>query len=184
MTREIVLDTETTGMPVQHGHRLVEVACLELVDGRPTGSIFHERVNPGRSIDWRATRVHGISDDEVCQCPDFGDIVGDFITYVGDSPVVIHNAGFDLGFLRHETRLAGLPVWSPAGVVDTLLMARRLFPGRRNNLNALCRRFAIDLSGRMFHGALIDCRLLAQVYRSLREHEREMDAGRAVAGYL
>ncbi|MBN2333615.1 MAG: DNA polymerase III subunit epsilon [Deltaproteobacteria bacterium] len=165
--REIVLDTETTGISARQGHRIIEIACLELENGQPNGKVFHQRLNPGRPIDWQASRIHGIRDDHVRSCPAFSEIAPKLFDFIADSPLVIHNAPFDLAFLRQEILLAGRGEFQPRAVVDTLQMARRLFPGRKNSLEALCHRFAIDVSGRQLHGALIDCRLLARVYHCL-----------------
>jgi DNA polymerase-3 subunit epsilon len=167
--REIVLDTETTGISAKNGHRIIEIACLELKNGCPSGAQYCQRLNPGRSIDRGATRVHGITSEHLRHCPEFAEIADSLFDFIADSPLVIHNAPFDLAFLRVETVLCGLEEFSPASVVDTLKMARRRFPGQRNSLDALCRRFAIDCSSRRRHGALIDCQLLAQVYARLKK---------------
>ncbi|RLB68722.1 MAG: DNA polymerase III subunit epsilon [Deltaproteobacteria bacterium] len=167
--REIVLDTETTGISAKNGHRIIEIACLELQDGRPSGAQYCQRLNPGRAIDRGATKVHGITSRHLRHCPEFAEIADSLFDFIADSPLVIHNAPFDLAFLRLETALCGLGEFTPAAVVDTLKMARRRFPGQRNSLDALCRRFSIDCSARHRHGALIDCQLLAQVYTCLKK---------------
>jgi len=166
--REIVLDTETTGISVKNGHRIIEVACLELKGGQPSGAQYCQRLNPGRPIDWGATRVHGIKNKHLRNCPEFSEVADSLFDFIADSPLVIHNAPFDLGFLRVETALCGREEFKPTAVVDTLKIARRYFPGGRNSLDALCQRFSIDCSGRSLHGALIDCQLLAQVYAYLK----------------
>ncbi len=166
--REVVLDTETTGMSPRRGDRIVEIACLELFAGRPTGRSLQHCCNPGRPIDWRASRVHGLRDEDVQHYPPFAEVAGEILAFIGDSPLVIHNAPFDLGFLHLEMTLAGRGGFTPpGGVIDTLSLARKLLPGQRHNLDALCRRFAVDNAARTCHGALLDCRLLAQVYAHL-----------------
>lgn len=169
--REIVLDTETTGISVKNGHRIIEIACLELKDGQPSGAQYCQRLNPGRPIDWGATKVHGIKNKHLQHCPGFSEVADSLFDFIADSPLIIHNAPFDLAFLRVETQLCGRCEFQPTAVVDTLKMARRYFPGQRNSLDALCRRFSIDRSGRRRHGALIDCQLLAQVYTHLKDFD-------------
>jgi DNA polymerase III subunit epsilon len=164
--REIVLDTETTGLDPADGHRIVEIACIELVNHVPSGVDFHRYVNPERQMDADALAVHGITDAMLADKPRFADIAGEFLAFLGDARVVAHNAEFDLRFLNHELRLAGLPPLA-CGHEDTLALARRRFPGAPASLDALCRRFAIDLSERALHGALVDCKLLAAVYLEL-----------------
>ncbi|MCD6151720.1 MAG: DNA polymerase III subunit epsilon [Deltaproteobacteria bacterium] len=168
--REVVLDTETTGISAKNGHRIIEIACLELKGGQPSGAQYCQRLNPGRPIDWGATRVHGIKNKHLQHCPEFSEVADSLFDFIADSPLVIHNAPFDLAFLRVETVLCGLDEFNPVAVVDTLRMARRYFPGGRNSLDALCQRFSIDRSGRSRHGALIDCQLLAQVYAHLKSY--------------
>jgi DNA polymerase-3 subunit epsilon len=164
--REIVLDTETTGLDPADGHRIVEIGCVELFNHVPTGRDFHRYVNPERAMDADAFAVHGITDEMLADKPRFAEIVDELLAFLGDGRLVIHNAEFDLRFLNHELKLTGRP---PLGCSheDTLVIARRRFPGAPASLDALCRRFAIDLSEREKHGALLDCRLLAAVYLEL-----------------
>jgi DNA polymerase-3 subunit epsilon len=164
--REIVLDTETTGLDPADGHRIVEVGCIELLNHVPTGRDFHRYVNPERAMDADAFAVHGITDEMLDGKPRFAEIVDELLAFLGDGRLVIHNAEFDLRFLNHELKLAGRPPLA-CGHEDTLTLARRRFPGAPASLDALCRRFAIDLSERDKHGALLDCRLLAAVYLEL-----------------
>ena len=164
--REIVLDTETTGLDPHDGHRIVEVACIELVHHVVTGRIFHRYVNPERDMPEDALAVHGLTAEFLARQPPFAAVLDELLEFIGGDPLVIHNAEFDLAFLNAElARLDRGPITS--GFVDTLAIARRRFPGSPASLDALCRRFAIDLSGRVEHGAEIDCRLLAAVYLEL-----------------
>jgi DNA polymerase-3 subunit epsilon len=164
--REIVLDTETTGLDPSGGHRIVEIACVELVQHVPTGRSFHRYVNPERDIPEDALAVHGLTAEFLARQPPFAAVLDELFGFIGPDPLVIHNAEFDLAFLNAElARLQREPITS--GYVDTLTMARRRFPGSPASLDALCRRFGIDLSGRVEHGAEIDCSLLAAVYLEL-----------------
>jgi len=164
--REVVLDTETTGLDPRDGHRIVEIACIELVHHVPTGRRFHRYVNPGRDVPGDALAVHGLTTEFLARQQPFAAVLDELLRFVGPDPLVIHNAEFDLAFLNAElARLQREPI--APGYVDTLAMARRRFPGSPASLDALCRRFAIDLSGRLEHGAEIDCRLLAAVYLEL-----------------
>jgi DNA polymerase-3 subunit epsilon len=164
--REIVLDTETTGLDPETGHRIVEVACLELLNHIPTGRHFQAYLNPERDMPREAEEVHGLSATFLADKPKFGEIVARLLEFIGDAALIIHNAEFDLKFLNAELRRVELP---PLGhrVVDTLTIARRKFPGAQASLDALCRRFAIDNSTRSKHGALLDTELLAEVYLEL-----------------
>jgi DNA polymerase III subunit epsilon len=162
--REIVLDTETTGMDPVKGDRLVEIGCVELENMLPTGRHYHVYINPERDIPAEATAVHGITDAFVKDKPTFGEIVGDFLDFIGNDRLVIHNAEFDVKFLNAELRQFGFPSLDNRRVLDTLKMAREKFPGSPANLDALCRRFGIDNSSRTYHGALLDSQLLAEVY--------------------
>ena len=165
--REVVLDTETTGLDPADGHRLIEVACVELENSVPTGRTYRVLVHPERDIPEDASRVHGITLDMLAEAPAFADIVDDLLTFVGEAPLVIHNAEFDLRFLNAElNRIGREPIAFNRGI-DTISLAKRRFPGARYSLDELCRRFNIDLSGREKHGALIDCQLLAEVYLEL-----------------
>ena len=164
--REIVLDTETTGLDPQAGHRIVEIACIELVHHIPTGRDFHRYVNPGRDMPAEALSVHGLSAEFLAPHPPFAAVVDDLLAFIGPDPLVIHNAEFDLAFLNMELALLD----RAAAVfphVDTLALARQRFPGAPASLDALCRRFAVDSSARDHHGAKIDCGLLAAVYLEL-----------------
>src|SRR4029077_5275288 len=164
--REIVLDTETTGLDPSDGHRIVEIACIELVHHVPTGRSFHRYVNPERDMPADALAVHGLTAEFLARQPPFAAGLDELLVFIGSDPLVIHNAEFDLAFLNAElARLQREPITS--GFVDTLTMARRRFPGSPASLDALCRRFDIDLSGRVEHGAEIDCSLLAAVYLEL-----------------
>jgi DNA polymerase III subunit epsilon len=164
--REIVLDTETTGLDPREGHRIVEVACIELVHHVPTGRRFHRYVNPEREMPEDALAVHGLTAELLARQPPFAVIADELLAFIGSDPLVIHNAEFDLAFLNAElARLERQPI--TLGYVDTLALARSRFPGSPASLDALCRRFAIDLSERVEHGAEVDCRLLAAVYLEL-----------------
>jgi len=164
--REIVLDTETTGLDPREGHRIVEIACIELVHHVPSGRRFHRYVNPEREMPEDALAVHGLTAEFLARQPPFAAILDELLAFIGRDPLVIHNAEFDLAFLNAElSRLRREPVTSDC--VDTLALARRRFPGAPASLDALCRRFDIDLSGRVEHGAEIDCGLLAAVYLEL-----------------
>jgi DNA polymerase-3 subunit epsilon len=164
--REIVVDTETTGLDPAGGHRIVEIAAIELFHHMPTGRRFHCYVNPERDMPAEAYAVHGLSAEFLTDYPSFADVVDDFLIFIGDDPLVIHSAEFDIAFLNAELVRAGLPLLS-SSFVDTLSMARKRFPGAPASLDALCRRFTVDLTGRDKHGAEIDCGLLADVYVEL-----------------
>lgn len=166
--REIVLDTETTGLDPGQGHRVIEIGCVELLNHVPTGRTFHTYVNPERAVPTDAFAVHGLSDAFLRDKPIFAAVADGFLVFLGDSPLVIHNAAFDLGFLNAElVRLSRPPL--PAGrAIDTVQLARRAFPGAPANLDALCKRFRIDVSERATHGALKDAKLLAMVYLELK----------------
>ena len=165
--RQIVLDTETTGLSFQQGHRIVEIGCVELKNYIPTGSTYQVYINPERSMDPSAIQVSGITDDFLQDKQKFKDVVGDFCEFIKDSPLVIHNARFDLGFINGEFGLLNRAPLDFSRAIDTVKMARAKFPGSPANLDALCRRFEIDISGREKHGALLDAHLLAEVYLQL-----------------
>jgi DNA polymerase-3 subunit epsilon len=167
--RQIILDTETTGLDPSLGHRVIEVAAVELLNRRLTGNHFHRYLNPDRDIDEGAQQVHGLTLEFLADKPRFGDIVEDFLTFIDGAELIIHNAPFDVGFLNHELAMLALNKVTDycAGVVDTLKMAREMHPGQKNNLDALCKRYAVDNSGRTLHGALLDAELLAEVYLAL-----------------
>lgn len=166
MVREVCFDTETTGLDPLAGDRLLEIGCVELIDGKRTGKYFHEIINPERDIPEDVVRIHGISNDKVVGKPTFKEIVDDLIAFIGDSTLVAHNAPFDMKFLNNEFDLLNIPRLKNE-VVDSLLLAKQKFPGVKNNLDALCERFKIDNSSRTFHGALLDAELLADVYVEL-----------------
>jgi len=165
--REIVLDTETTGIDPNSGHRLVEIACLELVNHLPTGRHYHQYVNPERDMPTDAFEVHGLSDEFLADKPRFAEVAAALIEFIGDAPLVAHNAEFDLRFLNAELARTERPLLLAERVVDTLQMARQKFPGSPASLDALCRRFTIDNAARTKHGALLDAELLAEVYLEL-----------------
>ena len=165
--REIVLDTETTGISPCDGHRIIEIGALELMHHLPTGKQLHIYINPERDIDDGAVAVHGITSDFLSDKPIFAEIVDESLSFVGDDPMVIHNASFDMSFINAELKRLDRPVLPMAQSIDTLMMARKKFPGAQANLDALCRRFEIDNSHRDLHGALVDADLLAAVYIEL-----------------
>jgi DNA polymerase-3 subunit epsilon len=165
--REIVLDTETTGLDPAAGHRLVEIGCVELVNHLSTGRVFHAYVNPDRDMPDDAFKIHGLSEEFLRQHPAFEQIADDLLGFIEDSPLVIHNADFDMKFLNWELKTVGRPVLPRDRAIDTVALARRRFPGSPANLDALCRRFAIDNAARTKHGALLDAELLAEVYLEL-----------------
>ena len=167
--RQVFLDTETTGLSVEQGDRIIEVACIEFDNRRDTGRRLHHYLNPGRSSHPDAVRVHGITDEFLADKPPFASIADELLDMLSGADVVIHNAAFDIGFLNAELARAGRPPVTQhvARVTDTLLMAREMFPGKSNSLDALCRRLEVDNSKRDLHGALIDADLLAQVYLNL-----------------
>jgi DNA polymerase III subunit epsilon len=165
--REIVLDTETTGLDPLDGHRLVEIGCVELINGIPSGQTFHRYFNPERSMPEEAFAVHGLSEEFLKDKMFFAEAADDLIAFLGDAPLVIHNAAFDLGFINAELERAGRPPVARERLVDTLLIARRKHPGGSNRLDDLCVRYAIDNSRRTKHGALLDAELLAEVYVEL-----------------
>jgi len=175
--RQIVLDTETTGLEAERGHRIIEIGCVELVNRRPSGRHFHRYLNPERDIDAGASAVHGITRERLLQAPRFGDIAAELFAFISGCELIIHNAPFDLGFIDMElallAKLRGDDGTLPAGVrsvclvLDTLSLARERHPGQRNNLDALCKRYGIDNSHRELHGALLDARILADVYLAM-----------------
>lgn len=168
--RQIILDTETTGIDPAQGHRLIEVGCLELVNRRLTGRSFHRYVNPGREVEAEAIAVHGITNDFLADKPPFASIVDELLGFLRGAELVIHNAPFDVGFLNHELRLLerGLPaITDICTVLDTLALARSRHPGQKNNLDALARRYGADNRDRTYHGALLDAEILADVYLAM-----------------
>ena len=174
MTRQIVLDTETTGLEPRQGHRIIELAGVELVNRSLTGQRFHRYLNPERDIDEGARQVHGIALDFLQDKPRFADVADDFLDFVADAELIIHNAPFDLAFLAVELELSGRrPNWREP-VIDTLVLARERHPGQRNNLDALCKRYGVDNSNRTLHGALLDCELLAAVYLAMTRGQESL----------
>jgi DNA polymerase-3 subunit epsilon len=167
MTRQIVLDTETTGLDPLTGDRVLEVAGVEIVNLMPTGQVFHRLIDPQRDIPPESTRIHGFTASMLAGKPIFADIAADLLEFLGDSPIIAHNAPFDFGFLDAEFQRCGLAGPDRARMVDSLEIAKRRFPGLPNNLDALCRRFSIDNSMRTSHNAVLDTQLLAQVYLEL-----------------
>jgi len=167
--RQIVLDTETTGLEVNKGHRLIEIGCIELAERRPTGRSFHRYLNPDRAIDEGAKAVTGIEDEFLLDKPRFHEIAGEFIAFVDGAEVIAHNASFDVGFINAELALAGIggTIQQRVQVIDTLQLAREMWPGQRNGLDALCKRLGVDNSHRELHGALLDAQLLADVYLAM-----------------
>ncbi|MDH3588097.1 MAG: DNA polymerase III subunit epsilon [Gammaproteobacteria bacterium] len=168
--RQIVLDTETTGLELEDGHRVIEIGCIELVNRRHTGNTYHQYIRPEREIEAAALQVHGITAEFLSSQPAFNRIADEFLAFVADAELVIHNAEFDVSFLDYELALLEKPLGAIndyCQVLDTLLMARRLHPGQRNSLDALCRRYGVPATGRELHGALLDARLLSEVYLSM-----------------
>ena len=167
--RQLVLDTETTGLSVELGHRIIEIGVIELVNRRPTGNHFHRYVNPGREVEAGAVSVHGITNEFLADKPRFADIARDLWDWIGGDELIIHNAPFDVGFLDLEFRQCGVgrPLFEACRVTDTVQMARKLHPGQKASLDALCKRYEVDNSHRDYHGALLDARLLADVYLAM-----------------
>ncbi|MDR0631894.1 MAG: DNA polymerase III subunit epsilon [Holosporaceae bacterium] len=165
--REIVLDTETTGLSPENGDRIVDIACVELINHVQTGNTYQVYINPQREMSEDATAISGITDEMLADKPLFHEIADDFLNFVGDSTLVIHNAKFDIAFLNSELSRVSRPLFNLDDVIDTLEISRRKFPGISGSLDFLCRKFEIDASARVTHGALIDCKLLAEVYINL-----------------
>jgi DNA polymerase-3 subunit epsilon len=177
--RQIILDTETTGLDPNQGHRVIELAAVEMVNRRLTGNHLHRYVNPDRDIDAGAMQVHGITPEFLQDKPRFADIAREFVDFIQGAELIIHNAPFDVGFLNMELRLLEMPLlntWCD-GVIDTLAMAKALHPGQRNNLDALCKRYGVDNAARTLHGALLDCELLAAVYLALTRGQESLSIG-------
>ena len=165
--RQIVLDTETTGLEPSQGHRIIEIGCVELVNRKLTGRHYHQYIQPNRLVDEGAMEVHGITNEFLQDKPVFEQIAPEFIEFIQGAELVIHNAPFDVGFINHEFRMLNPPVppvEQYCGVIDTLVMARQKHPGQKNNLDALCKRYGVDNSARDLHGALLDAEILADVY--------------------
>jgi DNA polymerase-3 subunit epsilon len=183
--RQIVLDTETTGLDPSQGHRIIEIGCVELNNRRLTGNNYHVYIQPDREIDEGAQQVHGISNEFLQDKPRFNDIVHDLVEYLKGAELVIHNAPFDVGFLNHELVRAG-ESWGKietyCSVTDTLVMARKMRPGQKNNLDALCRHYEVNNAQRELHGALLDAELLAEVYLHMTGGQTQIDLGEAQPG--
>ncbi len=176
--RQVVLDTETTGLEPEQGHRIIEIGCVELVNRRLSGRHYHQYVRPDRAVDAAAFAVHGISDETLEDKPRFADVAGSFLAFIDGAELIIHNAPFDVGFLNYELSRLGdgqSPLESYCCVLDTLALARDLHPGQRNSLDALCKRYAVDNSGREFHGALLDAEILADVYLAMTGGQATLD---------
>lgn len=176
MTRQIFLDTETTGLNAQGGDRILELGCVEYIDRRPTGRHFHHYINPERDSDPDALRVHGLTTEFLSDKPKFAEIAHDLQAFLGGAEILIHNAPFDVGFLNAEFARLQLPSTeqSVSSITDTLAIAKSLYPGQHNNLDALCRRLEVDNSGRELHGALLDAELLAEVYIRLTREQSSL----------
>ena len=175
--RQIILDTETTGLEPERGHRIIEIGCVELINRRFTGNNFHVYLNPDRDIEFAAEKVHGLSSEFLSKKPRFIDIYESFIRYVDGAELLIHNATFDVGFLNHEFKLLqkGLgKIEDCCNILDTLQMARKLHPGQRNSLDALCKRYGIDNSNRELHGGLLDAQLLALTYLAMTSGQESL----------
>lgn len=170
MMRQVILDTETTGLSVEDGDRIIEMGCIELINRKFTGKRYHQYINPERSIDKEALAVHGLTHEFLETKPVFADIANEFLTFIGDAELIIHNAPFDIGFINAELRLLrknSKLIHERCKIIDTLALARQLHIGQRNSLDALCKRYGVDNSNRELHGALLDANLLAQVYLSM-----------------
>lgn len=181
--RYVVLDTETTGMNKfgvhYEGHKIIEIGAVEIIDRNLTNNKFHVYLNPKRSIDIEAFRIHGINDSYLLDKPIFSDIVSEFLSFIDDSQLIIHNASFDLGFLNHELKISNLTncktIESCCTIIDSLKIARKKFPGQRNSLDALCERYAINKSNRVLHSALIDAQILAHIFLFMTGEQTQMD---------
>ena len=191
--RQVVLDTETTGLEVERGHRIIEIGCVELMNRRPTGRVFHHYLNPGREIDAGAAAVHGITAEKLADKPRFAAIAEELLAFLADAELIIHNAPFDVAFIDQELSLLSRSTGAEARrlrevcrVLDSLALARDMHPGQRNSLDALCKRYAIDNSHREYHGALLDARILADVYLAMTGGQSllALDAGAAAATVL
>lgn len=180
MTRQIVLDTETTGLETQQGHRLIEIGCIEVINRRATGNRFHQYLNPDREIDEGAQAVHGISTEFLADKPRFADIASELMAFLDGAELVIHNAAFDIGFINHELKLLGPEhgrIEDRCTVLDTLALARKMHPGQKNSLDALCKRYFIDNSHRELHGALLDAEILLDVYLGMTGGQVSLSLG-------
>lgn len=174
--RQVVLDTETTGLEFKKGHRVIEIGCVELLNRKVTQHRYHTYLNPEFQIDAAAQAIHGLSNEDLADKPRFADVASEFIEFIQGAELLIHNADFDRGFLDNELALIGKPPLSDivSGIVDTLKMARDIRPGRRNSLDVLCKEFSVDNSGRQLHGALLDSELLAEVYLAMTRGQENL----------
>lgn len=182
--RQVVLDTETTGLEVEQGHRIIEIGCVELFNRRRTSRTYQRYIHPDRDIDGGAGQVHGITREMLAGQPRFAEVAAEIVEFIAGAELIIHNAPFDIGFLDLEFRLAGHGddvIRSRCQVIDTLLLARRLHPGQRNSLDALCKRYGVDNSGRDYHGALLDAQLLADVYLAMTGGQATLSLDAATA---
>lgn len=187
MIRSVVLDTETTGMPVGDGHRIIEIGCVELLGRKLTGRHYHVYLQPDREVDEGAVAVHGITDEFLADKPRFRDVADEFFAFIEGAQLIIHNAAFDVGFINNEFALLGqrerADISEHCSILDTLLMARERHPGQRNSLDALCKRYGVDNSGRDLHGALLDAEILADVYLTMTGGQTSLSlAGNASDG--
>jgi DNA polymerase-3 subunit epsilon len=191
MSRQVILDTETTGLEVSQGHRIIEIGCVELVNRKLTGRHFHQYINPDREVDAGAFEVHGISNAFLADKPRFHQVADAFLEFVDGAELIIHNAAFDLAFLNNELKLTGYGAKAPLErtlhIIDTLLLARSKHPGQKNNLDALCKRYSVDNSQRDLHGALLDAEILGDVYLAMTGGQTALslgsqDAAEAAAG--
>jgi DNA polymerase-3 subunit epsilon len=183
--RQVVLDTETTGLEVELQHRVIEIGCVELVNRRLTGRVLHRYLNPERDIDAGAQEVHGITRAQLLNEPKFVDVAAELLEFITDSELIIHNAPFDVAFLNAEFKRLGQqhrPVGEICRVQDTLALARQMHPGQRNNLDALCKRYSVDNTHREFHGALLDARILAEVYLAMTGGQAMLTLGSGTEG--
>ena len=180
ITRQIVLDTETTGLEPSQGHKVIEIGCVEMINRRLTGNNYHQYLQPDREIDEGAQAVHGISNEFLADKPRFLDIVKDLIEYLDGAELIIHNAPFDVGFIDHEFKLAGAEygkVSTYCSVIDTLVMARKMRPGKKNNLDVLCKEYEVNNARRELHGALLDAELLSEVYLRMTGGQSTLSLG-------
>lgn len=178
MTRQVVLDTETTGLEYSEGHRIIEIGCVEVVDRRQSGRTWHHYINPEREVEAGALHVHGITDDFLADKPKFAELAEEFLSFIAGADLIIHNAEFDVGFLDHELSLLDSEsrrIADIANVIDSLALARLSHPGLNNSLDALCRRYFVDGSQRTLHGALLDAQLLAEVYLAMTGGQTALD---------
>lgn len=176
--RQVVLDTETTGLEVEQQHRVIEIGCIELSNRRLTGRTFHRYLNPERDIDEGAQQVHGLTREKLAKEPKFADIGAELLDFIRDAELIIHNAPFDVAFLNAELgRLGAAKIGDVCRVLDTLALAKQMHPGQRNNLDALCKRYSVDNSHREYHGALLDARILAEVYLAMTGGQANLTLG-------